>query len=196
MSSVNTYHISALKGGSRNEYEKIYLDLFGLLYSLGKQYLGDAEEAEEIVQDAFLKLWELRSELSEESNIRNFLYTLVKNNCLNRLRNKQNAARLLKNYHYLEMQYHYEALVKMGDSFGQFEELKEKIDQSIASLPDDLRIVFEMSRFQDMRYKDIAIQLGLSEKTVEARMTKVLKILRAELRDYLPVITLITEFLS
>ncbi len=191
-----TYQLDALKAGSRSEYGKIYRELSGLLFSLAKQYLGDASEAEEIVQDAFLKLWEARAQLNDASNVRNFLYTVVKNNCLNSLRNKQNAARLLKNYHYTEMQYHYEALSKTGESFMQFQELKEKIDTAITALPDDLRIVFEMNRFQEMRYKDIALQLEISEKTVEARMSKALKLLRTNLKDYLPLLSLFTSIFS
>lgn len=190
------YDIVRLKAGDRFEYKRIYLEFYDVLYSLGKQYLLDANDAEEIVQDAFMKLWEIRSELSDQSNIKNFLYTLVKNNCLNQLRNKQNAARLIKNYHYLELQYNYEALEKMGDSFFQFQELREKIDIAINALPDDLRVVFEMNRFQEMRYKDIAQKLNVSEKTIEARMTKALKILRNDLKDYLPVIYLVTKLLS
>jgi len=120
----------------------------------------------------------------------------VKNNCLNQIRNKQNAARLISNYQYFELKYNYEALEKVGENFLDFQELKDKIDQAILELPDDLRIVFEMNRFRDMRYKDIASELDLSEKAVEARMTKALKILRSELKDYLPIIYLVSKILS
>lgn len=190
------YDIVRLKTGDRSEYEKIYHEFFDLLYSLSKQYLMNTDDAEEIVQDAFLKLWEIRSGLNDQSNIKNFLYTLVKNNCLNQLRNKQNAARLIKNYHYQELQYNYEALTKTSENYIQFQELKEKIDLAISELPDDLQVVFEMNRFQDMRYKDIALKLDLSEKAVEARMSKALKILRTELKDYLPVIYLVSKLLN
>ncbi|HAZ02165.1 MAG: hypothetical protein A2W90_23775 [Bacteroidetes bacterium GWF2_42_66] len=190
------YDIVRLKTGDRSEYEKIYHEFFDVLYSLSKQYLMNTDDAEEIVQDAFLKLWEIRSGLNDQSNIKNFLYTLVKNNCLNQLRNKQNAARLIKNYHYQELQYNYEALTKTSENYIQFQELKEKIDLAISELPDDLQVVFEMNRFQDMRYKDIALKLDLSEKAVEARMSKALKILRTELKDYLPVIYLVSKLLN
>ncbi len=190
------YDIAKLKAGDKLEYEKIFHEFYDVLYSLGKQYLMDVSAAEEIVQDAFMKLWEMRSEISDQSNIKNFLYTLVKNNCLNQLRNKQNAARLIKDYHYLELQYNYEALEKIGENYIEFQELKEKIDLAIHELPEDLRIVFEMNRFRDMRYKDIAMTLDLSEKTVEARMTKALKILRGKLKDYLPLIYLVSKILS
>ncbi len=190
------YDIAKLKAGDRREYEKIFFEFYDVLFSLGKQYLGDKNDAEEIVQDAFLKLWEIRPKINNHSNIKNFLYTLVKNNCLNQLRNKQNAARSIQNYHYLEMQYNYEALAEISEGYIEFRELKDKIEQSINELPDDLQIVFKMNRFQNMRYKDIATSLNLSEKTIEARMSKALKKLRKELSDYLPVIYIISGLLS
>jgi RNA polymerase sigma-70 factor (ECF subfamily) len=196
MKESSSFNISKLKAGDKSEYERIYFEFYDVLFSLGKQYLMNAEEAEEIVQEAFLKLWEIRVVLHEKSNIKNFLYTLVKNNCLNYIRNKQNAEKLMRNYHYQELQYRYEALDKLGDNFLQYQELKGKIDTAIDALPENLKIVFEMNRFQDLRYKDIAHQLKISEKTVEARMSKALKILRNDLKDYLPVIYLVTGLFS
>lgn len=190
------YNIAKLKAGDRGEYEKIFHEFYPVLFSLAKQYLLNETDAEEIVQDAYMKLWEVRLTMNEQSNIKNFLYTLVKNNCLNQIRNKQNAARLISNYQYSELKYNYEALEKVGETYLDFQELKDKIDLAISELPDDLRIVFEMNRFKDMRYKDIASELDLSEKAVEARMSKALKILRSELKDYLPVIYLVTKILS
>lgn len=190
------YNIAKLKAGDRGEYEKIFYEFYDVLFSLAKQYLLNEADAEEIVQESYMKLWEVRLTMNEQSNIKNFLYTLVKNNCLNQIRNKQNAARLISNYQYFELKYNYEALEKVGENFLDFQELKDKIDQAILELPDDLRIVFEMNRFRDMRYKDIASELDLSEKAVEARMSKALKILRSELKDYLPIIYLVSKILS
>lgn len=190
------YNIAKLKAGDRGEYEKIFYEFYDVLFSLAKQYLLNEADAEEIVQESYMKLWEVRLTMNEQSNIKNFLYTLVKNNCLNQIRNKQNAARLISNYQYFELKYNYEALEKVGENFLDFQELKDKIDQAILELPDDLRIVFEMNRFRDMRYKDIASELDLSEKAVEARMSKALKILRSELKDYLPIIYLVSKIFS
>jgi len=72
----------------------------------------------------------------------------------------------------------------------EFEELSLKLDTAIENLPDELKVVFKMSRFDDMRYRDIAEKLAISEKTVEARMTRALKILRSELKDFLPLLYL------
>ncbi|MGV8094786.1 MAG: sigma factor [Mangrovibacterium sp.] len=83
------YDIGLLKAGNKTEFERIYFDFFDVLYALGMQYTSDRSIAESIVQDAFLKLWEIRENLLPETNIRNFLYTLTKNLCLNYLRDQK-----------------------------------------------------------------------------------------------------------
>ncbi|MEI6142183.1 MAG: RNA polymerase sigma-70 factor [Mariniphaga sp.] len=189
------YLILSLQKGEKLAFEAVYTDFFGVIYHLALQYLHDEKVSEEIVQDSFMKLWEIRETLNDRFNIRNFLYTITKNNCLNYLRNQKTAFKHQENLKYLEMQFNYEALEKLG-SYVEFEELRLKIDHAIASLPDELRETFLLSRFDELQYKEIADKLSVSVKTVEARMTKSLKILRHELKDYLVVICLITIFFS
>lgn len=184
--------ILSLQKGGKSAFAEIYNDFFGVLYHLSLQYVQDKSVSEEIVQDTFLKLWEIRETLSDHFNIRNFLYTITKNNCLNHLRNQKIALKHLENIKYLEMQFNYEALEKMGN-YTEFEELRLKIDQVIAALPDDLRETFLLSRYDEMHYREIAEKQSICVKTVEARMTKALKILRFELKDYLTIICLITD---
>jgi len=184
--------ILSLKNSDKSAFEEIYYDFFGMIYHLSLQYLHDERISEEIIQDTFLKLWEIRETLNEEFNIRNFLYTITKNNCLNYLRNQKIALKHQENIKYLEMQFNYEALERLG-SFIEFEELRTKIEKALAALPDNLRETFLLSRFEEIPYKEIARKQSISIKTVEAHMTKALKILRHELKDYLTVIYLITN---
>jgi len=185
----------ALQRGEKSAYEEIYNDFFGVIYHLSLQYLHNEKISEEIVQDSFMKLWEIRDTLNEQFNIRNFLYTITKNNCLNYLRNQKIALKHQEKIKYLEMQFNYEALEKLGN-YLEFEVLREKIDQAIAALPEEIRETFLLSRFDELHYKEIAEKQSISIKTVEARMTKALRILRLELKDYLSVICLITNLLS
>ena len=182
-----------LRDGERTAFEEIYEDFFGVIYHLSLQYLHDEKVSEEIVQDSFMKLWEIRETLNEQFNVRNFLYTITKNNCLNYLRNQKIALKHQESIKYLEMQFNYEALEKLG-TYVEFEELREKIDLAIAALPGDLRETFLLSRFEDLHYKEIAEKLSISVKTVEARMSKTLRILRVELKDYVTLICLISNF--
>ncbi|HZK97718.1 MAG TPA: sigma-70 family RNA polymerase sigma factor, partial [Prolixibacteraceae bacterium] len=126
-----------------------------VMYHLSFQYLHDERISEEIVQDTFMKLWEIRDTVNDQFNIRNFLYTITKNNCLNYLRNQKIALKYQENIKYLEMQFNFEALERLGN-YIEFEELREKIDNVIAALPDDLRETFRLSRFEELHYKEIA----------------------------------------
>lgn len=187
--------IPSLRLGEKSAYLAVYNDFYGLMYHLSLHYLHDTKIAEEIVQDTFVKLWEIRETLNERFNLRNFLYTITKNNCLNYLRNQKIALKHQENLKYLEMQFNYEALDKLG-SYIEVEELRKKIDLAIAALPDDIRETFLLSRFEEIHYKEISERQSISIKTVEARMTKALKILRSELKEYAFILALITSILS
>ena len=94
------------------------------------------------------------------------------------------------------MHYQYESLSRLGDDYLEFDELKDKIDLAIRNLPEHCRVVFEMSRIEDLKNREIAEKLGVTQKTVEAHLTKALKILRNELKDYLPIIAAISKILN
>lgn len=188
-------NIPALRKGEKKAFEEVYTDFFGVLYHLCLQYLHDEKVSEEIVQDTFLKLWEIRETINDQVNIRNFLYTITKNNCLNYLRNQKISMKHLENMKYLEMQFNYEALEKLGN-YLQFEELRNKIEEVISKLPAEVIETFKLSRFEDLTYREIADKQGISIKTVEARISKGLRILRVDLKDYLPLIYLISRVIS
>ena len=190
------YDINLLQKGDNTEFEKIYLEFFDVLYALGVQYTSDKLIAEGIVQDTFLKLWEVREDLLPHTNVRNFLYTLTKNMCLNHLREQKTVWKHFNRIKYHEYDYAIESLNRIGDNYLEFEELSNKVELAIEKLPDELKIVFKMSRFEYLKYREIAEKLQISEKTVEARMTKALKFLRKELKDYLPVFYMITNLFS
>ena len=180
----------------KDGFKNIFQQFFQPLYYLSSQYLEDHDEAKEVVQEAFVKLWEIRQNLYEDSNIRNFLFTLVKNNCLNLLKRKQLLLKHHEKLRWMEMHYQYESLSRMGSDYLEFNELREKIDLAIKNLPAHCRIVFEMSRFEELKNREIAEKLGVTQKTVEAHLTKALKILRSDLKDYLPVILALTKILN
>ncbi|WP_282036381.1 RNA polymerase sigma-70 factor [Saccharicrinis aurantiacus] len=186
----------SLKRGNKHAYEAIYFEFYDVLYHLALQYLNNQQHAQEIVQDAFLKLWEIRESINDNTNIRNFLYTIVKNNSLNFIRNKQTAIRHydIIQHHELEMQY--QSLQRIGDEVMIADELQIKIEAALDKLPEEVRTVFEMSRFEDLKNAEIADKLGISKKTVEARMTRALKHLKLELKDYLLLFPLIWQQLS
>lgn len=188
--------ISKIIEGDRETYKRVYLKNFNLLYQLCFEYTQDSSIAEEIVQDTFTKLWEIRKSINSDTNLINFLYTIAKNKCLNYLRDQQTVFRAQKSLKYLEMQFNYEALYEVGDNWIQFNELKEMIDSAIEKMPEEIKKTFILSRFEELKYKEIAEQLGVSVKTVESRISKGLTFLRKELKDYIGIIILISGILD
>ena len=180
----------------RKEFEKIYLDLFDVLFALCYQYTCKREISEGIVQDSFLRLWEIKNELKDESNVKNLLYTIAKNNCLNYLRSQQIAWKHLNHIKAKEFHYAAKLLNEAGEDFLEFEELLNIVAEAIEKLPEEQKQVFKMSRLEEMKYNEIADHLKLSVKTVESRMSKALKFLRVQLKDYLAILVLITNILN
>ncbi len=188
--------IMRLSQGDKSVFNIVFEQYYEMLYHLSYQYLCNEAEVKEIVQDSFTKLWEVRSELAPNSNIRNFLFTITKNNCLNVLKRRQFLIKEHEKIKWMEMHYAYESLSRMGSDFMEFEELKERVERAIQRLPEHCQKVFLMSRFEDKKNKEIADELNISIKTVEAHLTKALKLLRLDLKDLLPTLAVITTLLS
>ena len=189
-------NIQKLKDGDKGEFERIYQNLFEILFSLSLQYTRNREVSEEFIQDAFLKLWEIRSGLNEDTNIKNLLFTIVKNNCLNYLRSQRIIWKHSNEVKAREYFYSAKLLNEKEENFLEFEELFKMVSLAIEKLPEPQKIVFKMSRFEEMKYSEIADHLHLSAKTIESRISKALKFLRVELKDYLALIMLIINILN
>ena len=187
--------VKLLKEGRKEAFKEIYEEYHGMLLSLSMHYVEDREEAKEAVQNAFVKLWENRATLLDNTNLKNFLYTIVKNNSINYLKKSEFILRSHENLKWMEMHYAYEAMSRLEFESIEFKELKGVIEEAVDKLPHHSRTVFKMSRFEDIRNKDIAKQLNITEKTVEAHMTKALKQLRKDLQSYLPLIIAISDIL-
>ena len=173
-----------LQKGDKGAFDTLFLKYYPALCAYGNQYV-EIEDAEEVVQDVMLWVWENKEKHMMEVSFRQYLFRAVKNKCLN-LISKNMVRRKVNNILHEEMQ----------ESFGNpdfyiVEELSRKIEDAIGKLPDSYRIAFEMSRFQNKTYKEIAAQLDVSTKTVDYRIQQALKILRAELKDYLPLLMLL-----
>ncbi|WP_462317951.1 RNA polymerase sigma-70 factor [Marinilabilia sp.] len=193
---VNTnIDIPGLKNGNKKAFEVIYQDFFDMLFYLAVGYLQDRERARELVQDAFMKLWEHRETISNKTNVKNYLYTIVKNSCLNDLREQEIIARNNREYLIPELKYRQEALETFAASYKEVESLLEIVEKAIDALPEDIRTTFRLNRYENLTYKEISQKLDISPKTVEARISKALKILRSDLKEYLPLLQLFFVFL-
>ncbi len=138
------------------------------------------EDVEEVVQDLFVWLWENRHRVAVHAALSVYLFRAVYARCLNRIESNETKRRT-------EAQYWERHIDHCNMEDYQTEELITRIHASIQQLPDSYRQAFVMHRFQDKSYKDIASELNVSAKTVDYRIQQALKLLREDLKEYLPV---------
>ncbi len=165
------------------QFEDLFKSHYDELCAYANKYLADIDAAEETVQSLFVKLWENRNDITIDKSPKSYLYTATRNACFNQLRHlkvkeeyKEHNKRVLELSNY------------SVDEEYQATELDEKIKKSIAALPEGRRKVFFLSRFEGMKYKEIAEKLQISIKTVENQMGSALKHLKNDLSAYLTML--------
>jgi RNA polymerase sigma-70 factor, ECF subfamily len=179
--------IEALRQGDRKVFDALFRAYYQPLCNYACAMIGDMDEAEDVVQERFFKVWEKREDLTISYSVKAYLYKMVYNACLNRVRNEKTQSKYkAHNATFLEENPVYQLDLTS--------EVQQNVQRAIASLPEQCRHVFELNRFEELKYREIAEQLGLSIKTVENHIGKALRLLRAQLSDYLVV--LITWFIS
>lgn len=136
--------------------------------------------AEEIVQDVMLELWKRREALAAESSPQAYLFQSTRNRALNHIRHER-VERMGEPYATRE-----QAVDAPAPSLLVEDEMRVALKRAVDGLPDRCREVFELSRMHNLKYSEIATTLGISVKTVEAQMGKALRVLREELRPWLP----------
>lgn len=164
------------------KFEELFLTYYSPLVEYAYQYV-DEDDAEELVQDLMMHIWEERERLLITTSLKSYLFVSVKNRCLNAIRNQKYRQRVrAKLYDYLSEN-------QLDDpDFYLVNELGEKITRAINELPENYRTTFEMSRLEGLSNAQIASALDISVKTVEYRITRSLQILRVKLKDYLPIL--------
>ena len=167
-------------------FEQVFKTHFKSLHAYACTILKDEAEAEEMVQQVFFKLWERSENLSITGSVTAYLYRAVHNESLNYLKH----LKVRSNYH-LHVAY---SMKNQSDNASKkvvAAELEKKIHDAMNELPEQCRTIFQMSRFDEMKYREIADKLDISVKTVENQMGKALKLLRAKLVDFLPLLILL-----
>lgn len=175
---------SDLKEGSiRDNFDKIYVMYFSRMHRFAKEYVLFDEDAENIVQDVFLLLWEKRDVLDIQVSLVSYIFALVKNRCLDYLRHKIVADEFKQ-----ELSAKLSSLEQLNNSFSSDEDIERIVVSAINTLPERCRIIFIESRVNGKKYREIAEELNLSVNTIENQMAIALKKLRKELKDYLPLL--------
>lgn len=166
-------------------FRTLFFQFFSPLCVFAHRYIDSWETCEDIVQETFFKIWKNRKNIEINTSSRNFLITSVKNTCIDYLRKQETE----QNWQQKEIENN-TSWYTSGDIYSTIE-LEQMLSAALAKLPDNIRIVFEKNRFEGMTYSQIAAEHNISVKTVESYMTKALKHLRVELKDYLPLMILL-----
>jgi RNA polymerase sigma-70 factor (family 1) len=173
---MQSHHISDEAG-----FEQIFRQYHTLLCRYAYAIVKDTVAAEEIVQDVFLKIWERRTELEITVSVKSYLYRSVHNGCLNAIAKKKKEVHMDE----VSLKIVHQSAVPAADL--QTKELEIAISAGLDRLPVECRKIFELSRFGELKYREIAETLGISIKTVENQMGKALRIMREQLAGYLPM---------
>ena len=181
--------VRQLQEGNTDTYKQIFIKYYSPLCEYISQYVSD-QDAEELVQDLMLFIWENRKNIIITQSLKSYLFIAAKNRCLNAIQKNL--------YHEKVHSILYEKLKEQFDEPDYYfvNELTENINKAISELPETYRETFHLSRFGELTNNQIANKLGVSIKTVEYRISQALKILRIKLKDYLPLLSFLFGFPS
>ena len=166
-------------------FEQMFKTYFKRLHAYSFTILRDEIQAEEMVQQVFFKLWERNENLSLTGSVSSYLYRAVHNESLNYIKHQK-----VRSNHQLNVAYSMKNEVEHPAKKIMAGELEKKIHSALNELPEQCRTIFQMSRFDELKYREIADKLGISVKTVESQMSKALRLLRVKLVDFLIFILL------
>lgn len=173
------------------DFEEIYVSYFSRMKCFAQEYVLSEEEAENIVQDVFTELWENKKLLTYNINLVAFLFTSIKNRCIDYLRHKIVVREVIS-----QMQEEYQVTLKaklaslelFDQSLLSQQDIEKIISEAINSLPEKCREIFIRSKIEGKKQKEIAVEMNLSLKTVENQMNIAYRKLKSELKDYLPLL--------
>ncbi len=178
--------IVRLKNGDQTAFELLFHFYYPGLVMYSTQFTTDRMEAEEIVQNFFVRFWQKHQQIIPSDSLKNYLFLSVKNGSLNYLKHKRVEEKYIRSMSELSNQH----LIFEPDVYVETE-LQEKIKNAIDLLPEKCREIFIMSRIRGLKNEEIATELNLSKRTVETQISKALKVMRIELKDYAGLLVLL-----
>ena len=198
MKSLSKETIELLNTKDDAAFEIMFKLYYPRLVYFAKEYVS-YEVAKGLVQEVFITFLENSPVFSHEAQLRSYLYTLVKNNCLMRLRHEKVKNRFIQQSEAANQQNHIyqSALEQLNTSEVTFKEMESIIKNTLDTLPPRCREVFVLSRYEGKRNREIADHLDISIKAVEAQITNALKMFRVSLKDFLPFLSfLFTDYFN
>lgn len=180
--------ISRLKERQEAAFEEVFKANYKSLHAYSFTIIGDTSAAEEIVQNVFYKLWDRSDSLSIEGSLRAYLYRAVHNESLNYIKHLK-----VRQQHQMYIVRRMDQSTENASRKIQLKELEKRVQDALNDLPEQCRTIFQLSRFEELRYREIADRLNISVKTVENQMGKALKLMRLKLVEFLPLIFLFIQ---
>ncbi len=180
---VNSQEIKKL---DKESFEILFKDNFKPLVAFANKYVNDINASKDIVHDVFMRLWERKKLLDLNKSPKSYLYTSVNNRSLNFIRDNKKINQNKVSFENID--------AGISNDFSDntvANDIEFKINQTLDKLPKKCKKVFMMSRYEDLKYKQIAKKLDISVKTVESHISKALKELRKSLSKYVAVIIFI-----
>jgi RNA polymerase sigma-70 factor (ECF subfamily) len=176
--------LKGIKILSSSQFEKLFKESFDKFFDGLHRYaytlVKDRDKANDAVQSIFTKWWETRTQMENLDAAKAYLYTAVYRHCLNVIRHEK--------IKFVHAESYTRELSTSANAFvfpNSYQELDGQVQSAIESLPPQCQLIFKKSRLEEKRYAEIAEEMNLSIKTVEAQMGKALKILREKLQDYI-----------
>lgn len=165
--------VESLKKGDFEAFDRLFWCYQKRLYHFALSTLKDYEDARDVVQEAFLRIWKNRENLDEQSSLQSFLFTISYNIIVDTMRKKVSDRNfrdyLQKNAIDKESQVEKEV---------EFNELRTIYNNAVEELPSERKKIYKLHRFENMKYEEIADQLELSVNTVRGQMYKAISYLR------------------
>lgn len=168
-----------IAAGDQLAFERLFRAHYKPLCAFARQYMKDGEKAEDIVQDLFFRLWQDREKVQVTMSIKAYLFASVRNRCLNATA-IQGRTRSLDEE--VDDRSHEETTGEEERTYRL-----ARVQAAIDALPEERGRIFKLSRYDGLKYHEIAERLGISPKTVENQMGKALKTLREDLKDLMPL---------
>lgn len=178
-------------------FEDIYLSYFSKMKHFAQEYVILEEDAENIVQDVFTELWEKREMLNMPINLIAYLFTTIKNKCLNHLRHKtivNETANLLQEEYFITLRMNLNSLEAFDQNLFSEQDIEQIITKALNTLSPKCKEIFIMSKIEGKKQKQIAAELNISINTVETQIGIAYKKLRVELKNYLPLFLFLLYF--
>lgn len=169
--------LTRIKQGDHNAMKSIFMAYYDLVFLTVRRMINDFSTADDIAQEVFIDIWSKRNTINISSSLSSYVKKMAVNKTLNHIRQSKKQLFQEELDVNISMPDHTDGLMDLNS-------LEEYLHRHIDSLPDQCRLIFVLSRFEEMNNKEIAEHLGLSVKTIENQMTKALRTLKTALEIY------------